>query len=60
VTLGETLKLVALVIRSGWTPSVSPSPSGSPGEAMREATEKLAGLALIALGVILLITQLTF
>jgi putative Mn2+ efflux pump MntP len=29
------------------------------GEGMREATEKLAGLALVALGTILLITQLT-
>jgi putative Mn2+ efflux pump MntP len=29
------------------------------GERMREATEQLAGLALVALGVILLITQLT-
>ena len=29
------------------------------GEGMREATDKLAGLALIALGVILLIEQLT-
>ncbi len=32
---------------------------GRVGEGMREATEKLAGLALIALGVILLSTQLT-
>ena len=31
---------------------------GRAGEGMREATEKLAGLALIALGVILLSTQL--
>jgi len=29
------------------------------GEAMREATEKLAGAALIALGAILLVTRLT-
>jgi putative Mn2+ efflux pump MntP len=32
---------------------------GRIGEGMREASEKLAGLALIALGVILLITQLS-
>jgi manganese efflux pump family protein len=32
---------------------------GCVGERMREASEKLAGLALIALGVILLVTQLT-
>lgn len=32
---------------------------GRVGEGMREATEKLAGLALIALGAILLITQLS-
>jgi putative Mn2+ efflux pump MntP len=31
---------------------------GRVGDSMREATEKLAGLALIALGMILLITQL--
>jgi putative Mn2+ efflux pump MntP len=32
---------------------------GRVGEAMREATEKLAGAVLIALGAILLVTRLT-